>query len=521
MTKSRCVSGCKGLDTEICEKAPRCSYANGEKRQFCRLGRTFKMNKSDCSVRRKTNKNQKVVTIQKFMKKTTYKRRAEFLKAMCSDSGFCYAIGKNRAKIFDFFNGFVNFEFVKPPVVAIGNPSSNGFVKSIQYERLGYSANAVLKSSTKSTADNLAYEFLVGMFLNRMGNRFPCFVQTYGLYYYESEQAWQHARDTKRMTTNILKDSLQLYKRLNKYNQDIKTVINEDACNESKYAALLIQHFNNVQTFDDLLYSSSQYSETWGNFTLKDLPYILYQIYMPLAVMTKTFTHYDLHHNNVLLYEPSPGKYIHYHYHNGSETVTFKSKYMAKIIDYGRAFYKDNEVKNVSSTDVLKTVCTIDDCNENGEDCGNRSGFRYLTNMMEPDTYFMSSSEVNPSADLRFLYLVRKAFQEHGVNAGSGDCGPADLELEAFEPIDQLMDKAFYGKGLHRGQTKYGTKPVKTSGLPDIVENVEDAEEVLRDMLIGNSALHAFNKIAYENMEKICDMHIYADGVTNMRIRLA
>jgi len=43
----------------------------------------------------------------------------------------------------------------------------------------------------------------------------------------------------------------------------------------------------------------------------------------------------------------------------------------------------------------------------------------------------------------------------------------------------------------------------------------------LRDMLIGNSALRAFNEIAYENMEKICDIHIYADGVTNMRIRMA
>ena len=521
MTKSRCVSGCKGLDTEICEKAPRCSYANGEKRQFCRLARTFKMNKSDCGVRRKTNKNQKVVTIQKFMKKTRYKRRAEFLKAICSDSGFCYALGNNRTKIFDFFNGFVNFEFVKPPIVAIGNPSANGFVKSIQYEKLGYSANAVLKSSTKPTADNLAYEFLVGMFLNRMGNRFPCFVQTYGLYYYESEQAWQHARDTKRMTTNILKDSLQLYLRLNKYNQDIKTVINEDACNNSKYAAVLIQHFNNVKTFGDLLHSASRYSDTWCSFTLKDLPYILYQIYMPLAAMTKVFTHYDLHHGNVLLYEPAPGKYIQYHYHNGSETVTFKSKYMAKIIDYGRAFYKDNEVKNVSSTDVLKTVCMVDECNQQNEECGDMSGFGYLSNLLQPSTYFMSSSEYNPSADLRFLYLVKKAFGTYGTSAGRGDCGPADLEIEAFTPIDQLFDKVDYGIGLKIGQTKYGTRPVKNSGLPDYIENVEDAEEVLRDMLIGNSALRAFNEIAYENMEKICDIHIYADGVTNMRIRMA
>ena len=129
----RCASGCKGLETEICKKAPRCSYTNGEKRQFCRLKSTFKMNKSDCSTRKKTSKNQKAVVIQQFMKKTTHKRRARFLSAVCSDSGLCYALGKYRAEIYKFFNGFVRFDYVSKPIVAIGEQSANGFVKSIQY----------------------------------------------------------------------------------------------------------------------------------------------------------------------------------------------------------------------------------------------------------------------------------------------------------------------------------------------------------------------------------------------------
>ena len=408
MTKSRCISGCKGLETEFCEKAPRCSYANGEKRKFCRLRRTFKMNKYDCSVRKKTNKNQKVLTIQKFIQETAPKRRSEFLKAICSDSGFCYAIGNNRKKIFDFFNGFVNFEFVKPPIVSIGNPSANGFVKSVKYERLGYSANAVLKSSSKQTADNLAYEFLVGMFLNQMGDRFPCFVQTYGLYYYLSDYKWEHARNTNHITTNIMKDSLQLHTKWSKYKNNINYVLDEDVCSNSKYAAILIQHFSNIKTFDDVLTSSINQPDKWCKFTLNELPSILYQTYMPLAVMSKEFTHYDLHHNNILLYEPAPGKYIQYHYHHGNETVTFKSKYIVKIIDYGRAFYKNSEINRVSSTDVLKSVCVLDDCNIQGEECGNKSGFKFLSNTLTPSEYFMSSSEHNPSADLRFIYILKR-----------------------------------------------------------------------------------------------------------------
>ena len=518
MTQVKCVSGCKGLETEICKKSPRCSYADGEKRQFCRLSRTFKMGRGDCSVRRKTNKSQKVLLIQNFMKNTTSKRRSEFLKAICSDSGFCYALGKNRTKIYSLFDGFVGFEYVKPPIVAIGNPSSNGFVKSIRYERHGYTANAVLKSSTKPTADNLTYEFLVGMFLNKMGNRFPCFVQTYGLYYYKTNAAWVHARDTKRISSNILKDSLQLHSSLDKFKQNITKVIDDDACAFSKYAAILIQHFPNVTTFGDYLNDMSNDGIDWCNFSIKELPYILYQIYMPLAAMSKVFTHYDLHKNNVLLYEPVPGKYIQYHYHNESETLTFKSKFIAKIIDYGRAFYKDTDVKNVSATDVLKRTCILDECNLDGEECGDKSGFRYLTNTLKPSTYYMSSSEHNSSADLRLLHLVKESFTINGYNVGNGDCGPNDLEEEAFDSIDKILDMIVYGVGLQPGQTKYGTKPL-ASGLPGDIRNVNDAEQLLRGGLLTNLSLKAFNDSYYDNMKKICDIHIYSDG-RNMRVKM-
>ena len=522
MTQTRCVSGCKGLETEICEKAPRCSYANGEKRQFCRLSRTFKMNRKDCGVVRKTNKTQKVIAIQQFMKNTTSKRRSEFLKAICSDSGFCYALGKNRRKIYGLFDGFVDFDYVKPPIVAIGNPSSNGFVKSIRYERHGYTANAVLKSSTKSAADNLAYEFLVGTFLNIMGNQFPCFVQTYGFYYYKTHAAWTHARDTKRISSNIMKASLKLHLSLHEYNeykQDIAKVIDDEACEFSKYAAVLIQHFPNVITFGDYLDNMSRDNGGWCNFTLKELPYILYQIYMPLAAMSKVFTHYDLHKNNVLLYEPVPGKYIQYHYHHEKETVKFKSQFIAKIIDYGRAFYKDTEVKNASATDVLKRTCVLDECNLDGEECGDQSGFRYLTNTLKPSTYYMSSSEYNPSADLRLLDLVNDSFDKYGLNAGHGECGPADSEEDAFESIARILSMISYGTGLHPDQNKYGTKPFKQSGLPDHINNVNDAEEVIRNELKTNIALKAFNETYFDNMEKICDIHVYSDG-RNMKVKM-
>ena len=523
-TRSKCVSGCKGLDPDICEKSPRCSYAKGEQRQFCRLHKSFKMNKSDCKVRSKTvkNKNDSLI-IHKFMKNTTFKRRAEFLKAHCFDSGACYAFGLMRKKIFEFFEGFTGFDFAVPPIHAIGNPSSNGFVKSIRYERKGYTANAVLKSSTKASADNLAYEFAVGYYLNKMGNQFPCFVQTYGLYYYKDEASWEHARDTRKIRTNILKDSLKLYRKLGTYTGDIDDVVNEGVCEGSKYCAILIQHMANVYSIGDVFKNGSH--SAINHFVLTDLLHILYQVYMPLAMMTDNFTHYDLHHNNVMLYEPMPGAYIQYHYHVDGDIVLFKSNYMVKTIDYGRAFYKDPDNPKNTSTSVMKEVCKIPDCNEGAEACGDRSGFRYLTNDSVPSTHYMSSSIKNPSSDLRLIHMLAtthnvggttfdtKAYEKHGLDG--------DAISDIFEPLMDLMENTNYAIGLPRGDTTaFGTRPLPHPGYPSRINNVKDAEKFIRNAILTNKPMHDYNDVIYDNVKKLGDLHVYSDG-RRMKFRVA
>ena len=64
--------------------------------------------------------------------------------------------------------------------------------------------------------------------------------------------------------------------------------------------------------------------------------------------MKDTFTHYDLHWNNLHVYEPAPGKYIQYHYHlvNDMPPVSFKSKsctseYGCNEISNGDTVYVD------------------------------------------------------------------------------------------------------------------------------------------------------------------------------------
>ena len=499
MPDKRCVSGCKGLDVETCEKAPRCSYANGERRQFCRLATTFKMNKRDCFVRRKTSKKQKADVIHTFMKRTKSKRKAEFLKAVCDDSGMCIALGTNRKKIIDFFDGFANFENVKPPIKAIGNPSDNGFVKAITYEKNGYISEAVLKSSVKTSADNLAYEYLVGLFLNEKCKLYPCFLETYGLFYYKTPEQWRHAMETKTITTNVLKDSLEQQH----YKWDFKRM-----CNSAKYGAILIQHLSGVQSIGDLIFKSDRMVSV--NFYITDLLPVLYQIYFPLSQMSKEFTHYDLHHDNVLLYEPAPGKYIQYHYHQSNGTVVeFKSPYIAKIIDYGRSYFESDKI---NSFDILKRLCKEPECDYRYSKCGESYGFAYMntaSNLREAS--YICSAIYNPSHDLRLIDILGKRFNELNIKVTKNQS-----HVEIHSMLDYMFDNTIYGKGLTAVQRNqkylYGTKANPKSGMTKKdtkINNVNDAEVVVRDCL---DYYAPWNETAHDQMDKLGDIHVYSDG---------
>jgi len=498
MPDKRCVSGCKGLDANICDKAPRCSYANGERRKFCRLARTHKMNKRDCSVRRKTSKKQKAEAIHKFMKQTKTKRRAEFLKAVCDDSGVCIALGTNREKIVDFFDGFVNFENVKPPIQAIGKPSANGFVKSITYEKNGYISEAVLKSSVKTSADNLAYEYLVGLFLNKKCKQYPCFLETYGIFYYKTQEQWTHAMETNTITTNVLKDSLE-----QQHNElDYKRM-----CNSSKYGAILIQHLSKVRTIGDFIMKASRSVSV--NFYITELLPILYQIYFPLSQMSKEFTHYDLHEDNVLLYEPVSGKYIQYHYHQKDGTVVeFKSPYIAKIIDYGRSYFQSDKM---DSFDVLKKLCKEPDCDGQNK-CGESYGFKYMNTASKlRDSYYICSAIYNPSHDLRLINIIGKRMKELNIKLTKN---PQHEEIHSM--LEYMFENTVYGDGLTVAQKKqyylYGTKAQPKSGITSKstkINNVNDAEVMLRD---GIAFSATWNDYSHSLMGKLGDIHVYSDG---------
>lgn len=455
-------------------------------------------------------------TIKKFFKSKKKKITARFLKHICSDSGMCLAFdAENRKKINKHFNSFLNLKYMTGSIQQIGETSANGFIKEIQYSHDNYTASTVLKSSVKSRSDNLVYEYLVGQFANYQSNFFPCFIETYGLYFYKDDRQWDYFRSTKTIQSERFQQALD--------NQPISGVDFAKACKKSKHAAILVQYIHGAQLLNSFISADSLNYVSYQ--MMYQLPYLLYQVYLPLSQLDGQFTHYDLHANNVMVYEPVKGKYIEYVYHlRNGEVIRFKTPYLVKIIDYGRCFFKwkTGSKSNISSPDIYKLLCNERECDYTQTDkfghkstykCGREYGFGLLDNPDEKTSQrcYISSSRNNVSHDLRLLNIVKKvltAKKAHKYNIDHRH----ENEVMASHLVRSVLDKVVYGVGTDSDNARYGTVENIVSGLPDKINNVSDAEIALRE-LIKNPNLKGLNEFKYsDESKKLGTLNIYING---------
>jgi hypothetical protein len=433
-------------------------------------------------------------------KKLRYRpyKKGLFLKSICSDSGFCLAFGQHSEKINNHFLGFLDFTYAKSPIKRIGDVSSNGFVYEITYERSGYNASSVLKSSFKKSSDNILFEYLVGEYINKQCLIFSCFVETYGVFYYKTHSDWE------KMSSSTEIDKYTLIKSLEKVPVFEKTEsLLAFACTKSKYLAILTQHIKKSKTLFEMIESEE--------FIENEILQVLYQIYMPLGILAETFTHYDLHAKNVIIYEPVVGKYINYQYYENEEHdsyfITFKSRYMAKIIDYGRSFFKDNSKHGItkSSSDIYDAVCCVKECDFIETDterygrmiksrCGEKFGFYFASPDPDAEKYisskhFISSSTCNISHDLRLLYDLK--------------------EIQDNYMLNMITERLTY-------RTEYGTPEIyeregenDLNNIPIKINNVIDASSALEAVIYVSRDT---NDKLYKDMESLGTLKIYRTG---------
>jgi hypothetical protein len=330
------------------------------------------------------------------------------------------------------------------------------------------------------------YEYQVGKeFINKQTIIYPCFLETYGLYKYEdplqqNELSKIH-RQKRAINMKYLKKWLQLLKK-----PDYKI-----GCKQSMFVSLLIQHIKGSSTLDsyyDHIYDNMSYLNFFYKYEI--IP-ILFQVYMPLRMLRKQFTHYDLHTGNIMLYKPDKNKYIHYHYidNKSGNSISFYSQYVVKIIDYGRSYFNNG---STNSEDIYKTICDEKQCDPK---CGSRYGLSYLktgSSRRQERKNYITTGKSNQSHDLRLLHILISDYE--------------NVKKDLGHPIYwmEMLLKTKYS-------TDYGTKENKTKEHKNgIINNVTDAFSMLKSIFMDDQ-IKQFMDAGYNSMTKLGDMYIYGN----------
>jgi hypothetical protein len=419
-----------------------------------------------------------------------------YLNAVCSNSGYCIALGQNKQLINDYFEGFSNFKYAVSPMKRVSS-GGNGYVDEIIYKRNNYKAICALKGALFQENDNLMYEAFVGQtFINDMCKYYPLFLETYGLYYMDEPSTIAQIKDSKTPFSTLPPDT-SLYSILQPPDLYVVDPTDPDnfvdfGCNRPEQFCLLIEYLDSPKTMKQFILGYSTIPE----FYTFNLPSILYQIYSVLASLENQFTHNDLHLENCLYYTIPDNKFITMNYHKKNGLVTsFNTIYIAKLIDYGRCFVFESQ----SFYDAL---CDEAVCNYYGDNvCGESFGFKWFIPNDKNDVrnYYISSLVYNFSHDLRLANEVRNK-----------------LSVPISTMLGSLMKDLVYDE-------RYGTKSIPPDA-PNPNGKVRNTREFFNnlDYLIRNdNKFKDANKTIYSSKQKLGDLHIYLDRSKPMEFILA
>ena len=328
------------------------------------------------------------------------KRQSNLLRKLCPNSGDCVSLGKFVPLLKQYFENFKQKYAYE--IKRIGTPSNNGFVNAITYRKDGYDAYCVLKSASRPTSDNLFYEWWIGeKFINKLVDKFPCFVETYDMHIHDNDANYEMLKTNRIINKQTIDSTNQLIN----IKSDAPSKINindfiELSCEKPTTLGVLIQHLNPTQLTSFYLFVEDYKSSEIG-FNLLIFQ-VLLQLFIPLGSLANHFTHNDLHGSNILLYRLPNKQYVTLKYTFKDKTVTMKTPYIVKMIDYGRSYYSDYDNPTNSSPEFFSKAYKLPKCaNKDRDDIG----YGYF----EPPTinnYFISQLQPNVTKDLWMIHYL-------------------------------------------------------------------------------------------------------------------
>ena len=396
----------------------------------------------------------------------------------------CAIIGNEQNDMFKFMK-YCRFDYMikgNP----IGEKTTNGFNflldYSRDYERTKLESSCVLKSSLKrpahlQDADNLLYEYLMGLALNRSINEtLPFIVCTHGLFAYKSDLEYElmFGKYNRKQTiyNYTIKRAVDLLHIKNEevYDRNLVEWIKMSYKKPTDMCILIEAVPHAVSFFDLLMTKDRARSEEIYMFAV--IP-ILFQVYGTLYKLREQFSHYDLHLSNILITQP-PKTYFTYTFNTNNGTYDVDCFYMIKIIDFGRSYCKG--VSEGIVKDLCKSIPQLRRtrlCDPQSRDETNLKGYDYaVRNPQDPKQTI--SVVRNISTD---LLCLKQIFDRHSCVQ----------KLHYTRGLEKLMPKMKF-------DYDFTTREMLNNGYPNKIHNIIDAFDFLTDLIQQNNRMYKIPK---------------------------
>jgi hypothetical protein len=380
-----------------------------------------------------------------------------------------------------FLNAFYGTSFdlskYKNQIDKIGQFSANGFIRKLKYEDGKIQMNVVLKSNKAASNDSLYYEYLAGKCINEMTKYYPFFSRTFELGEYISDSAYNLFQSISGSTT--ISSPLSSYiKYLDQSNFD--SLITE-SCRNAKRINLFTQFITIKQSLYDYFMeykekSTNYFNKTYQTHLTKHIA-LLFMVFGCLYKLSNYFTHYDLHMDNIVLYSIPNSQYIDVEAKTENGVISFKTKYLPVLIDYGRSYFNCSAIESglVNSPQLMKKVCLKDSrgSNECPQYCGNDVGYSFTGDYMPAtdsfkrtgkNDYYINRSRRNMSHDLRCLAYLKERMKFNQL----------DSSISWIRLWKQLINDITYETNYDKfGMPELTSEPGEISNVSDVFESLK------------------------------------------------
>jgi hypothetical protein len=385
-----------------------------------------------------------------------------------------------------FFNGIHNINDFSQTIHRLGIPSDNGFLHRLTYNNNGRTLPVILKSNIHPMNDNLYHEYIAGQCINEFSKYFPFFPRTFALGMYNNENSWRMFHEHYG-TFNILSTLSNYLNFLNpiEYDKNLK-----NSCSRPKHINIYLQFINikcNLREyFNNLKFIKRSEINPLYQKRLTYNILILYLVYKTLSKLGDYFTHYDLHPDNVVIYEIPEQKYIELEIITDAGLIQLRTNCMPILIDFGRSYFNCENLKTgtLTSPNLMRNVCKYDNRNpivENrfcANNCGDEKGYGFFGNL-NPDgtirptdhkSYWINRGMRNISHDLRLMGDLKQYISLSRLN----------MSIPYINQFNELLGNIHY-----RGCGGFGMPEIPKTVLPmDPINNIHDVANYLENIII-------------------------------------